>query len=235
MLPRASLDVTGVTEQAQEVGCSRQSVAHDHAGKVKAAVEAEHGGGPTRAELVQENEACRQENIQLWNWLFDTIELPLGKLQEFAAFAAMGLATAKSALYWRFSKERRHLPVVPTIHRWSKPRESPQVRFLTNWIVLPDVGAGGLSRRDLLPPPTSLGGDRTLTAAVVSGEKADNHQGSTWSGELQPWTSLLCDIRRGYGAQGGNRPDATAPTPTQPSSSGKRAGRLHTKREGRRV
>ena len=60
-----------VTEQAEEVGCSRQSV-YDHAKKVKAAVEAEHGGGPTRAELVEANEARRQENVQLWNWLSDT-------------------------------------------------------------------------------------------------------------------------------------------------------------------
>ena len=35
-----------------------------------------------RAELVQENGSPPpQENIQLWNWLFDTIELPLAKLQ----------------------------------------------------------------------------------------------------------------------------------------------------------
>jgi hypothetical protein len=43
-----------VTEQAQKSGCSRQSV-YDHAQKVKAAVEGEHGGGPMRAELVEEN------------------------------------------------------------------------------------------------------------------------------------------------------------------------------------
>ena|SRR6202035_1116854 len=53
-----------VTEQAQKSGCSRQSV-YDHAQKVKAAVEGEHGGGPMRAELVEENQACRQENAQL--------------------------------------------------------------------------------------------------------------------------------------------------------------------------
>ena len=126
-----------VTEQAQEVGCSRQSV-YDHARKVKAAVEAEHGGGPTQAELVQENEARRQENIQLWNWLFDTIELPLAKLQEFAVTAVRpwDLATAKSALYWQFSKERRHLPVARRFIAGSKPRESPQVRLSSNWIAL---------------------------------------------------------------------------------------------------
>ena len=81
-----------VTQQAQETGCSRQSV-YDHAEKVKAAVEAEHGGGPTRAELIEENEALRQENTQLWDWLFQTIEFPLVKQQKFAVTAlAMGLS-----------------------------------------------------------------------------------------------------------------------------------------------
>ena len=43
-----------VTHQADAADCSRQTV-YDHAQKVRAAVEAEHSGGPTRAELIQEN------------------------------------------------------------------------------------------------------------------------------------------------------------------------------------
>ena len=61
--------------------------------KVSAAVEAEHGGGPTRAELVRENKALRRENTQLWEWLFQTIEFPLPNQQKFAVTAmAMGLS-----------------------------------------------------------------------------------------------------------------------------------------------
>ena len=40
-----------VTEPAQQAGCSRQCV-YDHARKVLAAVEAQHGGGRTREELI---------------------------------------------------------------------------------------------------------------------------------------------------------------------------------------
>ena len=96
MPPRGSWDATAPSpSKPKTVGCSRQSV-YDHAGKVKAAVEAEHGGGPTRAELVGENEARRQENTQLWDWLSQTIELPLVKLQEFAVTAvAMGLSNSQ--------------------------------------------------------------------------------------------------------------------------------------------
>ena len=60
-----------VTLRAQESGCCRQSV-YTHARKVKSAVEAEHDGGPTRAELIGENQALRQEIIPLWEWLFQT-------------------------------------------------------------------------------------------------------------------------------------------------------------------
>ena len=57
-----------VTQQAQTAACSRQTV-YDHARKVHAAVEAEHDGGPTRTELVQDNQRLRHENAQLWAWL----------------------------------------------------------------------------------------------------------------------------------------------------------------------
>src|SRR5438309_11922016 len=85
-----------VTATAQQTGCSRQCV-YDHAQKVLAAVEAEHGGGPTREQLIQENAALHQENAQLWDWLFQTIEFPLVKQQEFAVTAlAMGLSLNQS-------------------------------------------------------------------------------------------------------------------------------------------
>jgi hypothetical protein len=81
-----------VTGQAEQSGCSRQSV-YDHADKVLAAVEAEHGGGPTREELIRKNAALRQENSQLWEWLYQTIEFPPLKQQQFAVTAfAMGLS-----------------------------------------------------------------------------------------------------------------------------------------------
>src|SRR5215217_8187708 len=81
-----------VTQQAQVAECSRQTVS-DHARKVHAAVEAEHDGGPTRTELVQDNQRLRHENAQLWAWLAQTIEFPRAQQQEFTVTAiAMGLS-----------------------------------------------------------------------------------------------------------------------------------------------
>jgi hypothetical protein len=56
-----------VTHQAQAADCSRQAVS-DPAHMVQAAVAAEHSGGPTRAELIQENPHLRQVNARLWDW-----------------------------------------------------------------------------------------------------------------------------------------------------------------------
>jgi len=55
-----------VTRQAEAADCSRQTI-YDHTQKVQAAVAAEHAGGPTHAELIQENERLRHENARLWD------------------------------------------------------------------------------------------------------------------------------------------------------------------------
>ena len=80
-----------VTQHAESVDCSRQTV-YEHAAKVQAAVEAEHSGGPTRAQLLQTIEELRQENAQLWDTLNHSVEVPPVKQQEFTATAtAMGI------------------------------------------------------------------------------------------------------------------------------------------------
>src|SRR5262249_27027095 len=75
-----------VTAQPKQAGCSRQCV-YDHAQKVLSAAEAQHGGGPTREQLIQENDALRRENAQLWDALSQTIEFPPAKQQQFSVTA----------------------------------------------------------------------------------------------------------------------------------------------------
>ena len=78
-------------------------------------------GGRTRAELVEENEARRQENTQLWDWLSHTIELPLSKLQEFAVTAvAMGLSNGQVCALLAILQGAKESPSRSTIHRWVK-------------------------------------------------------------------------------------------------------------------
>ena len=75
-----------VTQQAHSADWSRQNV-YDHAQKVQAAVEDAHDGGPTRAELIEQNQQLSQENAQLWDWLAGTIEFPPSQQREFSVTA----------------------------------------------------------------------------------------------------------------------------------------------------
>src|SRR4051795_821667 len=95
-IANAAAGLTGlygdVTRQAELADCSRQTI-YDHAQKVQAALEDTHDGGPTRAELSEQNQQLRHENAQLWAWLAQTIDFPPGKQREFSVTAAaMGLS-----------------------------------------------------------------------------------------------------------------------------------------------
>src|SRR5438874_8645715 len=76
-----------VTRQARQAGCSRQA-AYQHADKVQQAVAAARAPGPSRDELLHENQRLAQENRQLWQALEDTIDFPRERQRRFAATAA---------------------------------------------------------------------------------------------------------------------------------------------------
>lgn len=81
-----------VSIQARRVDCSRQAI-YDQARKVHGAVQAECSGGPTREELARENQALREENARLWEWVDRAVEITTAKQQRFSAEASsMGLS-----------------------------------------------------------------------------------------------------------------------------------------------
>src|SRR3954451_16368464 len=90
-IANAAAGLTGiygdVTRQAEVADCSRQTV-YDHAQKVQAAVEDAYDGGPTRAELIAQNQQLRHENAQPGDWLAGTIEFPPSQQREFSVTAA---------------------------------------------------------------------------------------------------------------------------------------------------
>ena len=75
-----------LTRQAATADGSRQTV-DDHAQKVPAAVEAEHSGGPTRAEVLEQNQHLPRENAQLWDGLAQTIAFPKDQPRQFTVIA----------------------------------------------------------------------------------------------------------------------------------------------------
>jgi hypothetical protein len=180
-----------VTQQAQETGCCRQSV-YNHAQKVKSAVEAEHDGGPTRAELIRKNEALRRENAELWNWLFQTIEFPLLRQQRFTVEAlGMGLSLNQTLVLLTILLGARAAPSRSTIHRWDQAAGAAAGVVLKRLdracrvlVLLGCLDEIFLRRRPVLV------GVEPMSMVWFLGKMAANHQGSTWFAELQPWSSL---------------------------------------------
>jgi hypothetical protein len=194
-IANAAAGLTGVhgavTDQAQQSGCSRQCV-YDHTQKVVAAVEVQHSGGSTREKLIQENVVLRRENVQLWDWLFQTIEFPLAKQQEFAVRAlAMGLSHNQILVLLVILLGAKACPGRSTVHRWVQAAGAAagmvlkQLDHSCKVLVL----VGCLDEIFFHGRPVLVGIEPHSMVWFV-GEKADNHQGSTWFKELQPWTSL---------------------------------------------
>jgi hypothetical protein len=180
-----------VTKQARQADCSRQTV-YDHAQKVEAAVETEHGGGPTHEELIREIELLRQENAQLWGWLFQTIELPAAKQQEFAVTAmAMGLSHSQIRALLAILLGAKACPGRSTIHRWVQAagKAAGEVLKQLDRSCRELVLVGCLDEIFFHRRPV-LVGIEPRSMVWFLGKKAANRQGSTWFGELQPWTSL---------------------------------------------
>src|SRR5438270_5428632 len=107
-----------VTQQADTVGWSRQTI-YQHAERVERAVTDLTDGGPTRQELLDEVQALRQENRQLWDWLGQTIELPKAARRHFAVVAAaMGLSSRQIARLLAIILPAALGPSHATVRRW---------------------------------------------------------------------------------------------------------------------
>jgi hypothetical protein len=194
-----------VTDQARDVDCSRQTV-YDHARKVHAAVEAEYAGGPTRAELIQDNQRLRQENAQLWEWLAQTVEFPHAKQQEFTVTAvAMGLSLNQVLVLLALVLGQQARPGRGTLGRWIKAAGGMATRVLKHLdtqcrsLVL----VGCLDEIFFHRRPVLVGVEPTSMVWFL-GQKAEDRTGQTWSQALRPWTALqyvLADA--GTGLQSG--------------------------------
>jgi hypothetical protein len=180
-----------ITHQADAADCSRQTV-YDHAQKVQAAVVAEHQGGPTRAELLEQNEHLRRENAQLWDWLAQTIEFPVSQQHEFTVTAlAMGLSLNQVLVLLALILGTKACPGRSTVHRWIQAAGQAAGRVLKHLDaqckVLVLVGCLDeifFHRRPVLV------GVEPASMVWFLGQKADDRTGVTWSKALQNWTAL---------------------------------------------
>lgn len=194
-IANAAASLTGaygdVTRQAEVADCSRQTI-YDHAQKVQDAVEDAHDGGPTRAQLIEQNQQLRQENAQLWDWLAATIEFPPSKQQEFTVTAcAMGLSLNQVLVLLALILGKPACPGRSTLHRWIKAAGLAAGRVLkvldAQCRVLVLVGCLDeiyFHRRPVLVAvePASM--------TWFLGQKAHDCSGATWAKSLRHWSAL---------------------------------------------
>jgi hypothetical protein len=228
-----------VTVQAQQAGCSRQCV-YDHARKVLAAVEAQHGGGPTPDELIRQNEALRREHAQLWDWLSQTIEFPPAKQMEFAVTAlAMGLSLNQILALLTILLGARDTPSRSTVHRWGQAAATaagrvlrPLDRSCRALILVGCLDEIFFHRRVVLV------GVEPHSLVWFVGKKADDRRGPTWFAELEPWSSLrrvVCDAGTGLQAGIARLREHRGESQTDPVPLEKGLDVFHTQREARRT
>jgi hypothetical protein len=180
-----------VTRQAEVADCSRQTI-YDHAQKVQTAVEDAHDGGPTRAQLIEQNQQLRHENGQLWDGLAGTIEFPPSKQREFSiTAAAMGLSLNQILVLLGLILGAQAGPGRSTLHRWIKAAGLAAGRVLkvldARCRVLILVGC--LDEIFFHGRPVLVGVEPASMTWFL-GQKAHDRSGATWAQSLRDWSAL---------------------------------------------
>ena len=194
-----------VTAQAQRAGCSRQT-AYDHAQKVHAAVEAEHAGGPTRQQLLDQVQALRHENTQLWAWLEQTIDFPETRRHEFTVTAAaMGLSLNQIGELLAIVLGAVARPSRSALHRvvQAAGRRAGQVLKVLDAQCRALILVGCLDEIFFHGRPVLVGVE-PVSRVWFLGTRAADRSGPTWLQALRPWTALeLVVADAGKGLQHG--------------------------------
>ncbi len=180
-----------VTRQAERAECSRQTI-YDHALKVRTALEDAHDGGPTRAELIEQNQRLRRENTQLWDWLAGTTEFPVSRQHEFTVTAtAMGLSLNQVLALLALILGQRACPGRSTLHRWieAAARAAGRVLKALDARCRALVLVGCLDEIFFHGRPVLVGVEPASMTWFL-GRRADDRSGATWAQALRPWTAL---------------------------------------------
>lgn len=235
-------DVTG---QAQEAGCSRQTV-YDHAEKVHKALEDAQLPGPSREQLLREVEELKVENRQLWDWLKEALEPPTDKQRHFATTAcAMGLSLTQTLVLLALFLPARALPSRATLGRWVQQdaRKAGRVLTILDKACRALVLSLCLDEIFLHRKPVLMGVEPHSMAWIL-GQRAKDRTGATWANAIAAWPNLQdaavdggSGLEKGLGMAFAQRQEEAAKNPD-----GKKAVPLrvqldvfHIRRDGNRA
>jgi hypothetical protein len=234
-----------ITQQAQEVGCSRQT-AYDHAAKVQKALGDVHLPGPCREQLLQQIAALRQENQELWDAYLQSVDFPEAKQQQFTTTAcAMGLSLGQVLVLLAILLPAKQLPSRATLGRWvqqSARRAGTLLRVLDK-VCRPLVLCLCLDEIFFRRKPVLMAVEPHSMAWVLA-QRAEDRSGETWAKALAAWpevTDVAADggtgIERGVELAAAARQQEAAATQDAPAAKPihARLDVFHTRRDGERV
>ena len=180
-----------VSIQARRVGCSRQAI-YDQARKVCDAVEDQYSGGPTREQLIRENQALREENAQLWEWVDQAVEFTVAIQQQFCAVAwAMGLSLLQIHVLMAVLQKPFQTASRSTIGRWCQAAGLAAGRILKQL----DARCKALVLVGCLDEiffhgRAVLVGVEPASMVWFLGKKVGKLRGSIWAEQLRDWDGL---------------------------------------------
>jgi hypothetical protein len=180
-----------VTHQAQHHGCSRQTV-YDHAAKVQQAVTDAHRPGPSRDQLLLENQRLREENRQLWDWLAQTFDCPLAKRRQFAVTAAaLGLSLQQTLTLLAILLPADLLPSRATLGRWVQrdARRASRLLQVLDRACQSLVLCLCLDEIFFHRRPVLMGVEPQSWAWVLA-QRVPDRSGPTWAKALAAWPAL---------------------------------------------
>lgn len=227
-----------VTTRTREVGCSRQA-AYDHAQRVEQAVTEDQQGGPARSDLLRLLAQVRAENRQLWQELEHAVDLPVAKLQQFAALAAaLGLSLNQTERLFAVLLPATVRPSRATIGRWVEAAALQAGHVLQTLDETCQSRVTELCLDEIYcHRQPVLVGVEPHSMAWMLGQRARNCTGDTWQQALQPWPyleSVVADAGSGLQAGLEKVQQQRSRTPDSPPLD-VGLDLFHTKQEAQRV
>jgi hypothetical protein len=234
-----------ITRQAEEAGCSRQSV-YDHAGKVEKAINDAHLPGPSREQLLQQIAILREANQELWDAYLPTVDFPEAKQQQFATTAsAMGLSLAQALVLLAILLPASRLPSRATLGRWvnRSARRAGRVLGLLDKACRCLVLSLCLDEIFFHRKPVLMGVEPHSLAWVLGRRTADR-SGETWAKEVDAWPNVEdvavdggTGLQRGLEIAAQDRQQAAQQSPDAKPAAPIHAQLdvFHTRRDGQRA